>query len=112
MPTQSSRTAQTPLIRQYLDIKSRHPESILFFRVGDFYEMFFEDAEVVSRVLGIALTSRRNDDSTAYAMAGFPIHAIDRYLPRMIAAGYRVAICEQTEDAAAARLTRRRRAAY
>ncbi len=76
---------------------------VLFFRMGDFYEMFYEDAELVSRVLGIALTSRASGSDGAYAMAGFPHHALDRYLPRMIAAGYRVAICEQVEDPAPSR---------
>jgi DNA mismatch repair protein MutS len=92
----------TPLLKQYLAIKEKHRDDVLFFRMGDFYELFFEDAELVSRVLGIALTARGTGPD-AYAFAGFPIHAIDRYLPRLIAAGYRVAICEQTEDPALAR---------
>ena len=94
--------ATTPLMKQYLELKEAHPNEVLFFRMGDFYEMFFEDAEVVSRVLGIAVTSRANG-SDAYAMAGFPHHALDRYLPRMIAEGFRVAICEQVEDPALVR---------
>ncbi len=92
----------TPLLKQYLAIKARHPDDVLFFRMGDFYELFFEDAELVSRVLGIALTARGTGPD-AYAFAGFPVHAIDRYLPRMIAQGHRVAICEQTEDPALVR---------
>ncbi|MCW8141823.1 MAG: hypothetical protein KIT58_23195, partial [Planctomycetota bacterium] len=92
----------TPLLKQYLAIKERHREDVLLFRMGDFYELFFEDAELVSRVLGIALTARGTGPD-AYAFAGFPVHAIDRYLPRLIAQGHRVAICEQTEDPALAR---------
>ncbi|RMG08123.1 MAG: DNA mismatch repair protein MutS [Planctomycetota bacterium] len=92
----------TPLMRQYLTIKAQHEGDVLFFRMGDFYEMFYEDAELVSRVLGIALTSRGHGKD-GYAMAGFPYHALDRYLPTMIAAGYRVAICEQVEDPALVR---------
>jgi DNA mismatch repair protein MutS len=91
-------SATTPLMRQYLEIKAKHEGDVLFFRMGDFYEMFYEDAELVSRVLGIALTSRASGSDGAYAMAGFPHHALDRYLPRMIAQGHRVAICEQVED--------------
>lgn len=87
-------------MKQYLEIKEAHPREVLFFRMGDFYEMFFEDAELVSRVLGITQTTRASGTDGAYAMAGFPYHALDRYLPRMIAAGHRVAICEQVEDPA------------
>ncbi|MBL4849272.1 MAG: DNA mismatch repair protein MutS [Planctomycetes bacterium] len=87
-------------MKQYLEIKEAHPREVLFFRMGDFYEMFFEDAELVSRVLGITQTTRASGSAGAYAMAGFPYHALDRYLPRMIKAGYRVAICEQVEDPA------------
>ena len=99
VPRPPASEATTPLLRQYLQIKEEHPGEVLFFRMGDFYEMFFEDAEVVSRTLGIALTARANKGES-YAMAGFPHHALDRYLPRMIAAGHRVAICEQVEDPA------------
>ena len=73
----------TPLIQQYLDIKSRHPDSLLFFRVGDFYEMFFDDAEEGSRLLGITLTSRNNGSSDV-PLAGVPAKAIDEYLPRLV----------------------------
>lgn len=94
----SRAAANTPLIQQYLDIKSRHPDSILFFRVGDFYEMFFEDAEEGSRLLGIALTSRNNGGSGNVPLAGVPAKAIDDYLPKLVRQGRRVAVCEQVED--------------
>jgi DNA mismatch repair protein MutS len=94
----SGAAANTPLIQQYLDIKARHPDSILFFRVGDFYEMFFEDAEEGSRLLGITLTSRNNGGSGDVPLAGVPAKAIDDYLPKLVRQGRRVAICEQVED--------------
>jgi DNA mismatch repair protein MutS len=94
----SRATTNTPLIQQYLDIKSRHPDSILFFRVGDFYEMFFDDAEEGSRLLGITLTSRNNGGSGDVPLAGVPAKAIDEYLPKLVRQGRRVAICEQVED--------------
>ncbi len=94
----SRAAANTPLIQQYLDIKSRHPDSILFFRVGDFYEMFFEDAEEGSRLLGITLTSRNNGGSGNVPLAGVPAKAIDDYLPKLVRQGRRVAVCEQVED--------------
>ncbi len=89
---------QTPLIQQYLDVKSRHQDSLLLFRVGDFYEMFFEDAEEGSKLLGIVLTAR-NNGPTAVPLAGIPVKALDEYLPRLVRQGRRVAICEQVEDA-------------
>ncbi|MGL4370805.1 MAG: DNA mismatch repair protein MutS, partial [Spirochaetota bacterium] len=82
----------TPMMRQYLDIKGRHPDSLLFFRLGDFYEMFFDDAKKASHVLDIALTKR-----TDYPMCGIPYHAAESYIARLIKAGYNVAICEQME---------------
>jgi DNA mismatch repair protein MutS len=88
----------TPMLRQYLEIKDRHPDTVLFYRMGDFYEMFFEDAEVCSRVLGITLTSRSKDDANKVPMCGVPYHAVSGYLGKMVKAGFRVAICEQTED--------------
>ncbi|HSM09414.1 MAG TPA: DNA mismatch repair protein MutS [Gemmatimonadota bacterium] len=94
-------TAHTPLIRQYLEVKSKHPDSLLFFRVGDFYEMFFDDAEVGSRLLGITLTSRNNGSSDV-PLAGVPVKALGEYLPRLVREGRRVAICEQVEDASQA----------
>lgn len=97
----SAPAANTPLIQQYLDIKSRHPDSILLFRVGDFYEMFFEDAEEGSRLLGITLTSRNNGGGDV-PLAGVPAKAIDDYLPKLVRQGRRVAICEQVEEASEA----------
>jgi DNA mismatch repair protein MutS len=94
-------TTHTPLIQQYLDVKSKHPDCILFFRVGDFYEMFFEDARDGSQLLGITLTSRNNGSSDV-PLAGVPVKALPEYLPRLVRAGRRVAICEQVEDAARA----------
>ena len=87
----------TPAMRQYQTYKAQYPDAILFFRIGDFYETFYEDARTVARTLGVALTSRSKGDN-AVPMAGVPYHAVDGYLQRMIAAGYRVAICEQMED--------------
>jgi DNA mismatch repair protein MutS len=86
----------TPLMQQYFKVKSKHPDAILLFRVGDFYETFSADAVVTSKVLGIVLTSRNNGGSDI-ELAGFPFHALDMYLPRLVRAGYRVAICEQLE---------------
>ncbi len=88
----------TPMMQQYLAIKARHQDAILFFRMGDFYEMFFEDAKIASEVLGLTLTSRAHGKSADVPLAGFPHHALDTYLAKMIKAGYRVAICEQIED--------------
>lgn len=85
----------TPIMKQYEDLKSKHPDAILLFRCGDFYETYKEDAEKVSKVLGITLTVRNSD---RVKMAGFPHHAIDTYLPKLIRAGLRVAICDQLED--------------
>jgi DNA mismatch repair protein MutS len=88
---------QTPLMRQYFEIKEKHPGTILLFRVGDFYETFADDAELVSRELGITLT-KRNNGGDMTPLAGFPYHALDTYLPKLVKRGYRVAICEQTEE--------------
>ena len=92
----------TPAMQQYKRLKGRYPDAILFFRMGDFYEMFYEDARVASKVLGLALTSRSKGEN-AVPMAGIPYHAVDSYLAKMIRAGYRVAICEQVEDPALAK---------
>ena len=86
------------MLEQYLSIKERYPDCILFFRMGDFYEMFFEDAEKASRVLEIALTTRDRGMPEAVPLCGVPYHAADTYLARMVAAGHKVAICEQVED--------------
>lgn len=89
---------KTPLMKQYLDIKSKHPDAILLFRVGDFYETFSEDAIKSSEILGITLTRRANGAASYVELAGFPYHALDTYLPKLVRAGQRVAICEQLED--------------
>jgi DNA mismatch repair protein MutS len=90
--------APTPLMQQYREIKDRHQNAILFFRMGDFYEMFYEDAETASRALGLTLTSRNNGGATEVPLAGVPVKAASEYLRRLVQQGYRVAICEQTED--------------
>jgi len=88
----------TPLLRQYRAIKNQYRDAILFFRMGDFYELFYEDAKIASEVLGIALTSRPHGPAGEIPLAGFPHHALEGYLAKMIRAGYKVAICEQVED--------------
>ena len=89
---------ETPLMKQYYSIKAVHPDAILLFRVGDFYETFGEDAIKASGILGITLTRRANGSATFVELAGFPYHAVDTYLPKLVRAGERVAICEQLED--------------
>lgn len=96
-------TKLTPMIRQYLQIKERYRDAILFFRLGDFYEMFFEDAERASKVLDIALTSRSRSDDSAVPLCGVPYHAATPYIGKLLDAGYKVAICEQVEDPKTAR---------
>jgi DNA mismatch repair protein MutS len=88
----------TPLMRQYEEIKQKHPGALLLFRVGDFYEMFGQDAVAASRILGIVLTKRANGSASEVELAGFPHHALDAYLPKLVRAGQRVAICDQLED--------------
>ena len=88
----------TPLLKQYFNIKAQNPEALLLYRVGDFYECYSDDAVTMSKVLGIVLTRRSNGDKGDTAMAGFPHHAIDTYLPKLVRAGYKVAICDQLED--------------
>ncbi|MGD8561394.1 MAG: DNA mismatch repair protein MutS [Desulfarculaceae bacterium] len=88
----------TPMLRQYLSIKEEVPDCILFFRMGDFYEMFFEDAKVASKVLSIALTSRHKDQPDPIPMCGVPCRAVDAYLAKMVEAGFKVAVCDQVED--------------
>ena len=88
----------TPMLEQYTYWKDRYPDCLLFFRMGDFYEMFFDDAETASAVLDITLTSRSKDSDAKIPMAGVPFHAVDSYLGRLVAAGYRVAICEQMTE--------------
>lgn len=88
----------TPLLKQYFAVKAQHPEAILLYRVGDFYETYSDDAELVSKVLGLVQTKRSNGDKAAVAMAGFPHHAIEQYLTKLIRLGYKVAVCDQLED--------------
>ncbi|MDD4429044.1 MAG: DNA mismatch repair protein MutS [Paludibacter sp.] len=90
--------AETPLMKQYFEIKSKHPDAILLFRCGDFYETFSKDAIRASEVLGITLTRRANGAAKSVELAGFPHHALDTYLPKLVRAGMRVAICDQLED--------------
>ena len=89
---------ETPLMKQYNQIKSKHPDAVLLFRVGDFYETFSDDAIKASEILGITLTKRANGAASYVELAGFPYHALDTYLPKLVRAGQRVAICEQLED--------------
>jgi len=89
---------QTPLMAQYYKVKESHPDTLLLFRIGDFYETFDEDAKTASRVLGITLTRRANGGAGDVPLAGFPHHAVDTYLPKLVRAGLRVAICEQLEN--------------
>lgn len=89
---------QTPLMKQYFEIKSKHPDAILLFRCGDFYETFSTDAIKASEILGITLTRRANGSAKSVELAGFPHHALDTYLPKLVRAGMRVAICDQLED--------------
>src|SRR6202790_5654774 len=89
----------TPAMRQYLDAKQEHRDAILFFRMGDFYEMFFEDALVAARALDLTLTSRsKGDNGGGIPMCGVPFHAVDGYITRLVRKGFRVAICDQVED--------------
>ena len=90
----------TPLLKQYFSIKAQHPEAVLLYRVGDFYETYSDDAVLASKVLGIVLTKRSNGDKGSVEMAGFPHHAIETYLQKLVRAGYKVAICDQLEDPA------------
>jgi DNA mismatch repair protein MutS len=94
----SQKIVETPLMKQYNQIKSKHPDAVLLFRVGDFYETFSDDAIKTSEILGITLTKRANGAASFVELAGFPYHALDTYLPKLVRAGQRVAICEQLED--------------
>ena len=92
------RHIETPLMKQYYTIKAKHPDAVLLFRVGDFYETFGEDAIRTAEILGITLTRRANGSASFIELAGFPYHALDTYLPKLVRAGQRVDICEQLED--------------
>jgi len=96
--TEIRKYVETPLMKQYYDIKEKHPDAVLLFRVGDFYETFGEDAIKTAGILGITLTRRANGAASYVELAGFPHHALDTYLPKLVRAGQRVAICEQLED--------------
>src|SRR5262249_16448879 len=93
----------TPLMRQYAAIKKEHPTALLFFRLGDFYELFFEDAVVASRELQITLTSRNREKGVAIPMCGVPYHSAENYISKLIRKGFKVAICDQMEDARVAK---------
>ncbi len=103
MPKPEVQARATPMMVQYLEIKAAHPESLLFYRMGDFYELFFDDAVAASATLGITLTKRGQHQGEDIPMCGVPVHASDDYLQRLIKAGHRVAVCEQTEDPAEAK---------
>src|ERR1043165_7164463 len=93
----------TPMMRQYQEIKAAHPDCLLFYRMGDFYELFFQDAEIASRALGIVLTRRGKHNGADIPMCGVPVVRSDEYLHKLIAQGFRVAVCEQTEEPAEAK---------
>ncbi len=92
----------TPMLRQYRALKERYPDTIIFYRLGDFYEMFFEDAEIASRLLNLTFTGRGQGENRI-PMCGFPHHAANTYIPKLLAAGLKVAVAEQTEDPALAK---------
>ncbi|MCM1347846.1 MAG: DNA mismatch repair protein MutS [Firmicutes bacterium] len=94
----AKKVVETPLMKQYFEMKKKHPDAVLLFRVGDFYETFCDDAITASEILGITLTRRANGAAQSVELAGFPHHALDTYLPKLVRAGKRVAICEQLED--------------
>src|SRR3569623_2194902 len=98
MTSMAQPASQTPLMLQYREIKGRHQNAILFFRMGEFYEMFYDDAETASRVLGLSLTARNNGGAAEVPLAGIPVKACADYLRRLVQQGYRVSICEQMED--------------
>ncbi len=98
MAKKTKNKGDTPLMRQYAQIKAKYPGALILFRVGDFYETFGEDAIVAAKVLGIVLTKRHNGSANETELAGFPHHSLDTYLPKLVRAGYRVAICDQLED--------------
>src|SRR6478609_12001648 len=102
LATEESRLTATPMMEQYIEIKAANPDSLLFYRMGDFYELFFEDALEASRALGITLTRRGQHLGQDIPMCGVPVHAADDYLQKLIGLGFRVAVCEQVEDTAEA----------
>ena len=98
MAAKENQSKETPLMKQYNEIKRKYPDACLLFRVGDFYETFGEDAVRASKILGIVLTKRGAGSATETALAGFPYHSLNTYLPKLVKAGLRVAICDQLED--------------
>ena len=100
---ESAASRLTPMMAQYFEIKAANPDCLLFYRMGDFYELFFDDAEVASRALGIVLTKRGKHEGEDIRMCGVPVERADDYLNRLIALGHRVAVCEQPEDPAEAK---------
>ncbi len=96
--TEKKKIVETPLMKQYFEVKAKHPDALLLFRVGDFYETFGDDAIIASKVLGIVLTKRANGSAQHVELAGFPHHSIETYLPKLVRAGYKVAVCDQLED--------------
>jgi DNA mismatch repair protein MutS len=88
----------TPAMRQYVEVKKQYPDCVLLFRIGDFYETFFEDAHICAKVLDLIITSKNKNSDDPIPMAGIPHHSVDKYTPRLTAAGYKVAIAEQTTD--------------
>ena len=102
-PSHTASTGATPMMEQFIEIKAANPDSLLFYRMGDFYELFFDDAEKASRALGIVLTKRGKHNGDDIPMCGVPVHAADDYLQKLIGLGFRVAVCEQIEDPAEAR---------
>ncbi|MBR2773157.1 MAG: DNA mismatch repair protein MutS, partial [Bacteroidales bacterium] len=94
----AEKATETPLMKQYFSFKTKYPDAMLLFRVGDFYETYGEDAVKSSKILGIVLTKRSNGASADVELAGFPHHALDTYLPKLVRAGLKVAVCEQLED--------------
>ena len=88
----------TPMLKQYMEVKEANPDALVMFRLGDFYELFFEDAKIASLELDLVLTGRAAGDNQRAPMCGIPFHAINTYIPKMVEKGYKVAICEQVED--------------
>ncbi len=95
---EKKKIVETPLMKQYFEVKRQHPDALLLFRVGDFYETFGDDAVIASKVLGIVLTKRANGSAQHVELAGFPHHSIETYLPKLVRSGYKVAVCDQLED--------------
>src|ERR1700723_3076996 len=102
-PNSETAARLTPMMAQYLEIKAVNPGSLLFYRMGDFYELFFEDAEIASRALGIVLTKRGKHQGEDIPMCGVPVERADDYLQRLIGAGHREGVCDQVEDPSEAR---------